>query len=89
VDTPALQSEVTRAWEVACVAEATCITAVLAAETSTQEAAMTWDSAVFCVNNVEDLAALAETEARERVLGVEAENVVVLASAREGVEGLV
>jgi hypothetical protein len=50
---------------------------------------MTWDSAVFCVNNVEDLAALAETEARERVLGVEAENVVVLASAREGVEGLV
>jgi hypothetical protein len=89
MDAFALQAEVTRAWEVACVAEATCITAVLAAETSTQEAAMTWDSATICINNAEDLAALAEMEAQERVLRVEAENVVVLASAREGEEGLV
>jgi hypothetical protein len=41
----ALWAEVTRAWEADAVAEAGCVTMVLAVETSTQEAATARDSA--------------------------------------------
>jgi hypothetical protein len=47
------------------------------------------DSAALCVKDVEDRATLAEREALEMVLRVEAKNAVVLASAREDAKGLV
>jgi hypothetical protein len=47
------------------------------------------DSAALCVKDVEDRATLAEREALEMVLRVEAKNAVVLASAHEDAKGLV
>jgi hypothetical protein len=84
-----LQAEVTRAWEAATTVEATHIMTVLAADTSTQEAAAAWGSTVIHVKDAEDQAGLMEREARERVSRVEAENAAALASAREDAEGLV
>jgi hypothetical protein len=72
----ALQAKVTQAWKAAAAAEATCVTPVLATVTSAQEAIVA-------------RAALVEREAQERVLRVEVESTMVLASAREEVEGLV
>jgi hypothetical protein len=80
---------VTRAREAAATAEAACVAAVLAAETSAQEVAATRDSVVLLVKDVEDQATLAEREAQERVSRVEAESTVVLASAHEETEDLV
>jgi hypothetical protein len=80
---------VTRAWEAAATANTNHITMVLATETSSHEAAVTWDSAAIHVKDIEDRAALAEREAQERVLRVEAENTTVLASAHEDAEDLV
>jgi hypothetical protein len=80
---------VTRAREASSTAEAACVTAVLAAETSAQEVVAVRDSVVLLVNDVEDQATLAEREAQERVSRVEAESTVVLASAHEETEGLV
>jgi hypothetical protein len=74
-------------WEETAAMEAARVTAVLAAETSAQEATVAWDSATFCIKGAEDRAALVEREARERVSRVEAENTVPLASAHEDVEG--
>jgi hypothetical protein len=62
---------------------------VLAADTSTQEAAAAWGSTVIHVKDAEDQAGLMEREARERVSRVEAENTAALASAHEDAEGLV
>jgi hypothetical protein len=68
---------------VAIAVEATCVMAMLVAETSAQDAAAARDSATLHVNDAEDWVALVEREALERV---EAENAVALASAREDVE---
>jgi hypothetical protein len=83
VDVPTLQAKAATA------AESTHVTAVLAAESSAQEAAMVWDSAVVCVKDIEDRVTLAEREACEKVLRVETENTMMLAFAHEDAEGLV
>jgi hypothetical protein len=88
VNLPKLQVEVTRVWEAATTAEAARITAVLAAETSTQEATVELDSVATLVKDVEDRTALAEREAQERVSRVAAESTAALASGHEDVEGL-
>jgi hypothetical protein len=59
VDVPALQVEVTWAWEAAAALEATRVTAVVVVETSAQEAATAWDSVMILVKDVEDRADLA------------------------------
>jgi hypothetical protein len=84
-----LLAEVTRAREAATATEAAHVAAVLAAETSTQEAAVARDITSFCVKDAEDQAILAEGEALERVSRVEAENTAALGSAHEEVKGLV
>jgi hypothetical protein len=86
---PTLWVEVTQAWEVAAVVEASRVAVVLAAETFGQEVAVAWDSAMIHVKGAEDRATLVERKAWERVLRVEVESTVVLASAHEEVEGLV
>jgi hypothetical protein len=58
---------VTRARETITAVEAARAAAVLAAETSTREAAMVWDSANLRIKGAEDWAALVEREALERV----------------------
>jgi hypothetical protein len=88
VDVPALQAEVTRAWEVVVDAETAHATTVLAAKVSARESAVAWDSATFHVKDVEDWVALAEKEALERVSKAEAENATVLATASKDTEGL-
>jgi hypothetical protein len=62
---------------------------VLAAETSAQETATAQDSAAILIKDVEDRVPLAEREAWERVLRVEAESIMTLAFAHNKVEGLV
>jgi hypothetical protein len=59
----ALQAEVTRAQEVVVVAEAARIIAVLAIETSAQDAVAVQDSTTLHVQDVEGWAALVEREA--------------------------
>jgi hypothetical protein len=86
---PTLLAEVTRGREAATAAKATRIVVVLAAETSTQEATVMWDSTALHVKDAEDWATLVEREALERVSRVEAENAVVLGSVYEDVEGFV
>jgi hypothetical protein len=81
--------EVARAQEATAAVEATRVMMVLAIESSTQEAAMVWDSAALHVKDVEDQSTLAERETHERVLRVEAENIVALASTCEDAKGLV
>jgi hypothetical protein len=78
-----------RAWEAAAIAEATRATMVLAAETSAQETTTEQDSAAILIKDVEDRVSLAEREAWERVLRVEAESIMMLAFAHNKVEGLV
>jgi hypothetical protein len=63
-------------WEETAAMEVARVTAVLAAETSAQEATAAWDSATFCIKGAEDRAALVERQAQERVSRVEAENAV-------------
>jgi hypothetical protein len=89
VDVLVLLADVTRAREAATAVDAAHAVAMLAAETSAQEAVAAWDNATFHVGDAEDQAALAEREALERVSIVEIENVVALASAYEDAEGLV
>jgi hypothetical protein len=84
-----LQVEVTLEQEAVAAVEASRAVVVLAAETSAQEAAAAWGSAVILVKDVEDRAALVEREARERVLGGEAESTAALAPTCEEAEGLV
>jgi hypothetical protein len=60
---------------------------MLAVETSAQEAAAAQDNATLRVKNAEDWDALAEREALERVLRVEVDNAMVLASACEDDKG--
>jgi hypothetical protein len=86
---PTLLAEVTRAWEATATVEATHIAVVLATQTSTQEATVTWDSATLRVNDVEDQASLTEREALETVLRVEVENVMALAFACKDAKGFV
>jgi hypothetical protein len=74
MDMHALRVEVTQAQEAARVA------AILATETSDQEAAMTRASAMARVKDAEDRATLAEREAQERVSRVEAKNIMVIVS---------
>jgi hypothetical protein len=88
-DVPTMQADVTQARDAAAAAEATHVMVVLAAETSAHEAATTWDSTSICIKDVEDRSTLVEREARKRVSRVEMENIVMLASAHEGAEGLV
>jgi hypothetical protein len=88
MDVPALLVELTQAQEVVTIAEATHAMTVLAAETSTREAAAAWDNVTLCVKDVEDWASLAEREALEWLSRVEAENVAALASTDEDGEGL-
>jgi hypothetical protein len=61
--------------------------AVLAIETSTQEAIAAWDNATLRVEDAEGWAALAEREVLEQVSIVEAKTTAALAAAREDVEG--
>jgi G:T/U-mismatch repair DNA glycosylase len=63
VDAPTLQAEVAQAPEAAATVEAAHIAAVLVVETSAQEAATAWDSAIHHIKDVEDRATLAEREA--------------------------
>jgi hypothetical protein len=58
MDVPTLRAEVTQTREVTAAAEATCVAMVLAAETSSQEAAATRDSTMARVKDAEDQAAL-------------------------------
>jgi hypothetical protein len=60
---------------------------MLAVETSAQEAAAAQDNATLHVKNAEDRDALVEREALERLLRVEADNAMVLASACEDAKG--
>jgi hypothetical protein len=69
--------------------EAARVVVVFAAETSAQEATAARDTFILCVNHAEDWAALVEREAQERVSKMEAENIAVLACAREEAGGLV
>jgi hypothetical protein len=75
--------ELTWAWEVAAAVEVARVSVILAADTFGQEDAIAQDSTAIQIKDVEDRATLAKREARERVLRVEAENVVALASAHE------
>jgi hypothetical protein len=75
--------KLTWAWEVAAAVEAARVSVILAADTFGQEDAIAQDSTAIHIKDVEDRATLAKREARERVLRVEAENVVALASAHE------
>jgi hypothetical protein len=84
-----LQAEVTQAWEATTTVVAARVVAVLGAEASALEAVVAWDSTAVRVKDAEDRAPLAEREARERVSRVEAENAMMLASARKDVESLV
>jgi hypothetical protein len=88
-DVPVLLAKVVRAQEVATAMEATRVTAMLAAETSTREAVAVWDGSALCVNDAEDCVALAEREALERVSRAEAENAATLASTHEDAKGFV
>jgi hypothetical protein len=85
----ALLAEVIRARQATTAMEVAHATAVLAVETSVQEAAITRDSAALHVKDVADRATLAEREELERVSRVEVENTSVLASAREDDKGFV
>jgi hypothetical protein len=78
-----LPAQVKWAWEIATAAEATRVMVVLAAETSAQEAIVAQDNVVILVQDAEDRASLAE-----RVSRVEAESVIMLASAHKKVEGI-
>jgi hypothetical protein len=89
VDVPVLLAKVTWAQEVATATEATRVTAMLAAETSTREAVAVWDGSALCVNDAEDCATLAVREALERVSRAEAENAATLASTHEDAKGFV
>jgi predicted nucleic acid-binding Zn-ribbon protein len=80
---------VIRAWEVTVAAKAAHVTMVCAVEASAQEAVVVWESVVALIRNAEDQAALAEREARERVLRVKAKSAAALASTREEAEGLI
>jgi hypothetical protein len=86
-DVPVLRVEVTWVQEAAAAVEDARVVAMLVVETSAWEPTTAWDSATLCVKDAEDQATLAEREALERVLRAEMENAVVLASAREDVEG--
>jgi hypothetical protein len=68
--------------------EAAHAVAVLAIETSTQEAAAVRDSATLHVKDAKDQVTLVEREALERVSRAEAENAMMLAFAHEDAEGL-
>jgi hypothetical protein len=82
-DMPALHVEVTQAWEAAAATDAAHIAAVLAVETSAQEAATAQDSAAIHMKDAEDRAALVKVEALERVSRVEVEKAMALASTPE------
>jgi uncharacterized protein YaiL (DUF2058 family) len=58
-------------------------------KTFAREAALAWDSATLRVKDLMDQATLVERVALKRVLRVEAENAVALASAREDAKGFV
>jgi hypothetical protein len=77
-----LLTKVTQAWEAA-------VTTVHVEETAAQEAAAARDNVALHVKDAENWATLAKRVALEKVSRVEAENTVVLASAREDVEGFV
>jgi hypothetical protein len=68
--------------------EAARAAAMLAGRSSAQEAGTTQDSATLCVKDTEGRATLMEGEALERMSRAEAENSIVLASARADAEGL-
>jgi hypothetical protein len=80
---------VTRAREAVIAVEVVRVVAVLAAKTSTQEAAAVWDNATLYVKDAEYWVVLVESEAQERVSRVEAENGAALTSAHEDAEGFV
>jgi hypothetical protein len=84
---PALLAEVTLVQEATAAMEAARVAVVLATEASAREAAAVWDSAALRVEEVEGRATLAEREVLPRVLRVEVETTVALASAREDAEG--
>jgi hypothetical protein len=60
IDVPMLLAGVTRAREVAASVEATCVSAMLAVETSAREADVAQDSAALHVKDAEDRVTLAE-----------------------------
>jgi hypothetical protein len=84
---PALLAEVTQVQEATAAMEAARVAVVLATEASTREAAAVWDSTALRVEEVEGWATLAEREVLQRVLRVEVETTMALASAREDAEG--
>jgi hypothetical protein len=67
--------------------EAARVTVELAVEASTQKATAARECTATLARDVKDRGALAEREAWERVLKVEAESATTLASAREEAEG--
>jgi hypothetical protein len=86
---PTLRVVVTWAREAAVATEAARVVTVLATETSTWEATAARESAVIHVRDAEDWPTMAEGEAWERLLRVEEENTVALASAHKDVDGVV
>jgi hypothetical protein len=69
-------------------AEAARATAVRAAEASSQETAVAWESVMALVKEVKDQAALPERESWERVSRMEVEGAAVLAYALREAEVL-
>jgi hypothetical protein len=84
-----LLAEVTQAWEAITTAKAACAMAVLVAETSAQEATVTWDSTAALVKGAEDRAALTRNEVQERVSRVDEDSIMALASACNEIESIV
>jgi hypothetical protein len=63
--------------------------AVLVAETSAQEATVTWDSTAALVKDAKDRAALTGNEVQERVSRVDEDSIMALASACNEIESIV
>jgi hypothetical protein len=84
---PMPQEDVVRLWNVKVAAEAARVTTVCTTEAFTQEAVAAWETITAIVRDAEAWDAMAEREARKRVLRLEAESIMVLASTHEEPEG--
>jgi hypothetical protein len=84
-----LLARVTRARNVAATIEPAHVAAVPTTETSAQEAVVVSDSITLHVKDAEGWPTLVERVAQERVMSVEAENAMALASTHDDAEGLI
>jgi hypothetical protein len=80
-DVPGIQEEVIQSQEVVVAAETAHAAVIRAAAASAQEVTVAWERAMTFLKEVEAWAILAEREAQERVLRVEAERDTLVASA--------